>query len=176
MIKNIFIYGMLSGGIVIGMMITGFVLSDGKGAVTSQLVGYLIMLVALTLVFVGIKRHRDHNLGGIIKFGTAFKMGLGIAAIAGFTYVGIWETYLTLSEFDFIEKYTAGVIESKKAKGLTGAELDALIANMAQLKENYAKPLFRLPMTFLEIFPLAAIIALISAVLLRNEKFMPARS
>jgi len=36
-------------------------------------------------------------------------------------------------------------------------------------------PLFRLPMTFVEIFPVGLLIALVSAGLLRNPRFLPAR-
>jgi hypothetical protein len=40
----------------------------------------------------------------------------------------------------------------------------------------YANPLLRLPMTFLEIFPVGVLIALISAAVLRNPKVLPARA
>ena len=39
----------------------------------------------------------------------------------------------------------------------------------------YANPLYRLPITFVEIFPIGVLISLISAVLLRNSRFLPAR-
>jgi hypothetical protein len=41
---------------------------------------------------------------------------------------------------------------------------------------SYANPLFRIPMVFLEIFPVGFIVALISAALLRNPRLLPARS
>ena len=40
----------------------------------------------------------------------------------------------------------------------------------------YANPLFRLPITFTEILPVGLIVSLISALLLRNSRFMPARA
>jgi hypothetical protein len=46
---------------------------------------------------------------------------------------------------------------------------------MEQMKTAYANPLFRLPMTFVEIFPVGLIIALISAAILRNPRVLPAR-
>ena len=39
---------------------------------------------------------------------------------------------------------------------------------------QYGNPLFRLPMTFLEIFPVGLLISLISALVLRNTRLMPA--
>jgi hypothetical protein len=39
----------------------------------------------------------------------------------------------------------------------------------------YANPVFRLPITFVEMFPIGVLISLISAAVLRNSRFLPAR-
>ena len=49
-------------------------------------------------------------------------------------------------------------------------------AEMAQFGEMYANPLIRMPITFIEIFPVGLVISLIAAALLRNSRFLPARS
>ena len=46
---------------------------------------------------------------------------------------------------------------------------------METFKVQYADLLFRLPMTFAEIFPVGVLVSLISAGLLRNRRFLPAR-
>jgi hypothetical protein len=68
------------------------------------------------------------------------------------------------------------MIDAEKAKGTGGAKLDAFVAEMETLKVNYANPLFRLPMTFIEIFPVGLLIAVISAAILHNSKVLPARA
>lgn len=173
--KIILIYGGLSGAIVIGSMILGFAFSESEHAASSQAFGYLIMIVALSMIFLGIKRYRDRDLGGVIKFGPAFVLGLAIAAMAGVMYVAGWEAYLAATDHAFIGEYTAGIIEKKRAAGISGAELETLIAEMDALAKNYAKPFYRMPMTFIEIFPVGFVIALASAALLRNPKILPAR-
>ena len=45
---------------------------------------------------------------------------------------------------------------------------------MERLREQYANPVFRLPITFLEIFPVGLLITLVSAGLLRNSELLPA--
>ena len=45
---------------------------------------------------------------------------------------------------------------------------------MNELEARYANPLFRLPMTFLEIFPVGLLVALAAAAMLRNSKVLPA--
>jgi len=176
MLRIALIYGSIAGSIVIGTMILGFILDGGeKGAASGQVFGYLVMLVALTLIFVGVKRHRDINHGGVIKFLPAFLTGLAIAVVAGVFYVIGWEAYLALTDHAFIEEYAAAAIEKKKAVGVSGAALEAFIADMEKMVEGYANPLFRIPITFSEIFPVGLLMSLVSAAILQNPKVMPAR-
>jgi hypothetical protein len=39
----------------------------------------------------------------------------------------------------------------------------------------YSNPLYRLPITFVEMFPVGVLISLISAAVLRNSRVLPAR-
>ena len=55
-------------------------------------------------------------------------------------------------------------------------EFQQIAARMAEFQEQYANPFFRLPVTFIEIFPVGVVISLISAALLRNSRFLPARA
>lgn len=169
------IYGGIAGIITISVMTAGIVFSGGEGAGSSQFVGYLIMLVALTLIFLGVKRYRDRELGGVIKFGPAFGLGVAIAAVAGAFYVAGWEGYLASSDYAFIHEYTDGLIEKKREAGVTGEALDKFITEMEAMVQTYGNPLFRMPMTFMEIFPVGLIVALISAIVLRNPKALPER-
>jgi hypothetical protein len=172
--RIILTYGIIAGLIVIGSAILGLALSGGEETLHAQeWLGYLVMLIALSLIFVGIKRYRDRHLGGVIRFGTATLVGLGIAAVAGVIYVATWEVYLAVTDFAFMDQYARGVIAAKQAEGVTGDELAAITGNMESMKRQYANPLFRLPLTFLEIFPVGLLITLISAAILRNSKVLP---
>ncbi|WP_323801682.1 DUF4199 domain-containing protein [Parasphingorhabdus sp.] len=168
-------YGILSGTITILTLILGLVVSDGGSFLSSETFGYLTMLVALSMIFIGIKRYRDQELGGVIRFLPAFAMGLAIAVIAGVIYTVVWELYSMSTNYAFIDSYVNSAIEAKRAAGLTGERLALEIAALEEMRANYGKFYIRMPMTFLEIFPVGLIIALISAALLRNPKFLPAR-
>ena len=137
--------------------------------------GYLIMLVALTAVFAGIKRHRDDDLGGVIRFWPAFGLGLGISVVAGVFYVLAWEAASAITQVDFADGYAKFVIEQERAKGASAEALAKLSAEMDTFKVQYANPLWRLPMSFAEIFPVGVLVSLISAGLLRNRRFLAAR-
>ena len=173
--KTILVYGSISGVVVIVAIIVGLIIGQGEGAWSSQWLGYLIMFVALSAIFFGIKQYRDTELGGVITFGKAFLLGLGIAGVAAVAYVVCWEIYLALTDYSFIDDYTQGVIDAEKEAGISEENLQLLVEKMNDLKETYANPLFRVPITFSEIFPVGLLIALISATLLRNSNVLPAQ-
>jgi len=168
-------YGILSGTITIATLILGLVVSDGGSFLSSEIFGYLTMIVALSMIFIGIKRYRDQQLGGVIRFLPAFAMGLAIAVIAAIIYTLVWELYLMTSGYDFIDSYVNSAIEAKRAAGLSADKLAQEIAALEEMRSDYGKIYIRIPMTFLEIFPVGLIIALLSAALLRNPKILPAR-
>lgn len=163
-------YGLLAG--IIGAGGISALLAAGFGH--SLWVGYLIMLVALTLIFVGMKRYRDVEKGGVIRFLPAFGLGLGMAIVAGIAYVVVWETYVAVTHYDFMGDYIASIRHDREVAGVGGAALAREMAELEAMRVQFANPLFRLPMIFLEIFPVGLIVALISAALLRNPKLLPA--
>ena len=177
MLDKILRYGLIAGVIVavpmLGMTLymNGHHLPTGYG----MLIGYSTMLIALSTVFVAIKRHRDEHGGGVIGFWPAFALGLGISFVASVCYVLAWEATVAIMHLDFANSYANAMIEQQKARGMSGAALDAFVAEMEQFKTNYANPLFRLPMTFIEIFPVGVLVSLISAGLLRNRRFLALR-
>lgn len=168
------VYGAIAGSIVIASILISFMLGSDHGG-GSMMLGYLIMIVALSLIFLGVKRFRDRDRGGVIKFGPAFLLGLMIAVVAAVFYIGGWEAYLAATDYAFMPSYVDQAIEAKKAAGLAGEALQAEIAKLREMQANYENPLFRMPMTFVEIFPVGLIVALVSAAVLRNPKAFPAR-
>lgn len=176
MIAIALIYGAISGTIVICSILLSFTMSDSLHLAGLEWLGYLVMVLALTLVFFGIKRYRDRDLGGVIRFLPALGMGLLITLIASLIYVLAWEVYLALTDHAFIAQYADSILAERVAEGVTGDALEAERAEMEQMKAQYANPLYRMPITFLEIFPVGLIVAIASAALLRNPNIAPARS
>jgi hypothetical protein len=176
MSRIILIFGVAAGLIVAVPMCLLVANAEPGSAATSHFTGYLIMLLALSLVFLGVKRLRDRELGGVIRFVPALLAGLGISAVASVIYVIGWEITLAVTDFAFIDSYSNSAVEAARAKGASAAEVEAVIAKMAEFRVQYANPLFRMPVTFIEIFPVGLLVSLISAALLRNSRFLPART
>jgi Protein of unknown function (DUF4199) len=176
MLRTILKYGVIAGLVVGGFEIGTFAAFSGLPPLKyGMLIGYTTMLIALSAVFVGIKQHRDVDRGGVIGFWPAFGVGLGVSFIAGIFYVVAWEAVQAMTHMDFAGSYAQAMIESEKAKGASAEAFAKLSADMATFKLQYADPLFRLPMTFAEIFPVGVLVSLVSAGLLQNSRFLPAR-
>lgn len=180
-LRLILLYGVIGALVVGGFMLYGTtdmirVMEEGgpmpeNGAV----IGYATQILALTVVFLGIKHVRDRVQGGIIKFLPAFGVGLAISAIASLGWVIAWEISLAWSGFDFAAYYGNYMLDAARERGAAQAELDKLAADNANFAKMYANPVFRVPITFVEMFPVGVLISLISALLLRNSRFLPAR-
>src|SRR6188768_3086038 len=125
--KNIIIYGLIAGIVVSILMLFSInYISHVEGKVdynTSLLIGYASMLIAFSLVFVGIRNYRDKYNGGIISFGKAFKIGIMIVLIASTIYVAAWLVDYFFFIHDFLEKYAANTLNELKAGGASQLEI-----------------------------------------------------
>jgi hypothetical protein len=171
--KNIIIYGVIAGSVVsILMLSTVNYISHCKGNVdynTSMLIGYASMLIAFSLVFVGIRNYRDKYNEGIISFAKAFKIGIIIVLIASTIYVVAWLVDYFFFIPDFLEKYSAHTLDQLKANGASQIEIDKQTKEMAGFAEMYKNPVFNAMMTYVEILPVGLIVTLISSLILKRK-------
>ncbi len=175
MLKRIVYFGIIA-GVILGTPLFAMTVTHTGPAIglLGMVIGYLTMLVALSTIFLAIKQQRDEAGGGVIRFWPAFALGLGITAVAGLFYVAAWEAAQAIVHEDFAAAYARATIANAEAAGTRGAALARVEADMATFRRNYADPLFRLPMTFAEIFPVGVLVSLVSAALLRNSRLLPA--
>lgn len=172
--RIIITYGLISGVVIIFAIIGTLAIGGDTPHSWSIWLGYLIMLAALSAILVGVKEHRDKALGGVIKFMPAFLMGLGISLVASIAYVVIWEVYLAMTHYTFMDRYAEHMLSAKRAAGVVGEAYQKAVAEADAMRKAYANPFTRMQMTFIEIFPVGFVVALISAALLRNPRFLPA--
>lgn len=173
--KIVLIYGLIAGSILAAVMLISIplwksgVLNFDNGEIT----GYSTMVIALSMIFFGIKSYRDNHREGKITFGEGFKVGIMIAAIASVMYSLSWEvSYNTMGEQftkDWADHYQAEIESSK----MTATEKEEATKEIQTYVEWYKNPLIRFGMTLFEVFPLGLIITLISAALLRKAEFLP---
>jgi hypothetical protein len=171
-------FGLIAGAIVSGFMIMGLALYEKTGKIfANALVGYATMVIALSMVFFGIKSYRDNYQQGVINFWKGIQVGLLIALIASLMYAITWEAYIQTRPAgapSFVDTYTDTVINKMKGQGASAAEIDREVKRMDDFKRMYSNPAIRFGMTLIEILPVGIIITLISAAVLRKKEFLPA--
>ncbi|MBS1664011.1 MAG: DUF4199 domain-containing protein [Bacteroidetes bacterium] len=170
--RNILVFGGIAGLIVsIWVVCLAFV---GHTNDYGELIGYASMIIAFIFILVGVKNYRDKYNQGVISFGKAFRVGLGIALVASTIYVIVWliEYYCFIP--DFMDKYAESMIKKATASGATKEVLDKKISEINGMKELYKNPLMVIGFTYLEILPVGVIIALISALVLKRKTAKPA--
>lgn len=175
MTKIVVIFGLISGAIAAGLMWL-LIASVNSGSVNldnGMLWGYATMIIALSLIFFGIKSYRDNN-GGHISFFKGLQVGILISLISAVCYAASWEIYYRGSGQEFLQKYTAHYLEQLKKDGASEAEIEKSRADMAQFMENYQNFFVRFGITMMEILPVGVIVTLVSAGLLRKREVLPA--
>lgn len=164
--RIILTYGVIAGFVVaIPLFLMGTLMADNppSGAV-GMAIGYLIMLIAFTAIFVAVKRYRDDRCGGVIRFLPALGMGAAIALIASLFYVVAWEAVLAINGSDYVARMSAAMLADQEAAGASAAQLAELRGQLASLQKLYANPLLRMLITLSEVLWVGLVVALVSAV------------
>lgn len=169
--KIIWTYGLIGGLIsTIGYL---FIIAGGTideaSMKNGMIYGFASMIVAFSLVFIGIKSYRDKHNGGTISLGNAFLMGLYMALITSTVYVLVWLIVLYNFQPDFAVKYTNFQLEQMKEAGATAQQISAQMVENKKFVESYKNPIVVILYTYMEIFPIGLFIAIIAAAILKKK-------
>lgn len=173
--KNVIIkYGLISGAIAAVLMLTTTLILksygyDKLGFDNSAYVGYTSIVLAMAVIFFGVKTYRDEANEGKITIGKAFLIGLGIALISCVCYSLMWLVVYYNFMPNFIEDYTKFSIEKLKSTGASATELARHQAQLAQYAELYKSPLSIFAITLTEPLPVGIVVALVSALILKRK-------
>lgn len=173
MTRNIIKWGVLSGAIMAAFFLTTHLLytKDFKPETwdIGVALGYTSIIIALTVIFFGIRSYRDKTLGGKISFTKAFIMGLGISAVSS-VVMGIYVYLLfTVIAPDLSDKMNDAYREKIKTNGeseqVITKELAEYEIESQKMKYPYQRSLF----TFVIIFPVGAVMSIICAFILKRK-------
>ena len=132
--------------------------------------GYTAMILAFSLIYVGVRNFRNKYNGGVISFGKAFRMGLYISLIASTMYVAAWIVAYYTFLHDFVKICTGHSINKLRESGTSAAVIAQKTAEMDSFVRMYENPLFNALLTYSEILPVGIIASLITAFVLRRKK------
>ena len=161
--KTVLKYGLIAGAIIIVVSYGMQALMGDAEMGTMEIVGWTSMLLALSMVYLGVRTHRLDQEGQSIGFGSAFVVGLLISLVATLFWAGGWEVYLAINGDGFYQEYADHLVESLRSEGATQAEINAQMAESQEMVEMAKNPFFRFMFSSIEILPVGILVSLISA-------------
>ena len=167
--RTVWTYGLISGAIMAAFMFATLPFANALDE-HSLILGYAGMVAGFLCVYFGVRSYRDNVLGGSIGFGRAFGVGMLIALIGCVCYVTAWEVMFYGFMPDFYARYAQSAVAQAQASGKSAAEIAALRASMDGMVKNAGNPLWVAAMTFIEPLPVALLLSLISAAILRRRR------
>lgn len=174
--KVVLIFGSIAGVISAAMLVITLPYMMEGDMSGGEVWGYSSMIIALSAIFFGIKSYRDKYLGGVIKFGKAFLLGLYISLLASALYALGWEVSMAVhgvSVQEFIDYYTQCQIDMLQKSGASADKIAALETEKA-VGSWYLNPFLRFLASMVEIFPVGLLVSLISAAILKKKEVLPA--
>jgi hypothetical protein len=136
---------------------------------TRTVLGYAAMVLAFSVIFVGVKNYRDKHNNGVISFGTAFKIAMLITLVASTIYMLAWMIDYYFVMKDFGGKYMALMRSQMLADGKSATEIQKEMTNMNKYIGWYKSPLFNVIISYTAILPPGILISLIASFILKNN-------
>lgn len=172
--KIVLTFGLIAGAILSVMMLLTIPFQEQIGFDKGMVIGYTSMVLAFLMVFFGVKSYRDNVAGGSVTFRRAFLVGFLITMIASTCYVATWQVIYYKIAPDFIDKYSAYVIEQAKTSGASEIQIATQKKEMDEFFEMYKNPLVNIAFTYIEPLPVGIVFTLVSAgVLSRKKRIKP---
>ncbi|MEO0900206.1 MAG: DUF4199 domain-containing protein [Bacteroidota bacterium] len=174
MSRLIIVYGIIAGAIVVGIMfLGGFFMGDPEhlSEPYGMLIGFASMILSFSTIFVAIRSYKMQFAPNDMTFLKGLQIGLLITVVASLIYVAGWMYYSSVYAPDFMENYVQAIIEeydkSDASPEEKAAHKEQLISDMELYNTN---PLYKMFITFTEIFPVGLIISLIAAPIFMSRK------
>lgn len=131
-----------------------------------MLIGYTVMIVSFSTIFIAISQYRNKYGNGHVSFGKSFIIALGITLISSIIYAGSWEAFTSINDINFAEQYRE--YENQQI-AQSGDVPEVIMENQASNDEwmdlyerNFA---FRFGMTMMEIIPVGIVLSLIAGLI-----------
>jgi hypothetical protein len=164
--RNVIVFGVIAGVIMTAMImfstVRGYLSQNWDYGVV---IGYTSMVLAFSLIFVGVRNYRDKFNEGAISFGKAFRIGLYITLIASTMYVIAWLICYYLFIPDFMDRYAEYMLSQSAGT----EEASKKMQEIESWRELYKSPVWVILLTYMEILPVGLIISLICALILKRR-------
>ena len=123
------------------------------------------MIIALSVIYLAIRRYRDEYGHGVITFGNGFRIGILISLITSAFFFIYSIVYFLIWGDDF-----RAWAEEEFQATMSDSEFQAYLEQLDQMGPLYENVIFQGGLMFVTVFFIGLIITLISALILKSGK------
>lgn len=161
-------YGLISGGVIAVCLFASLAFSTHESS--SMILGFSIMIAAFISISFAMRRYRADHPDERFTYWKAFQVGILITLLASVLYVILWKIYMSLFIPDFMEKYSAKMLQNLQNSSLSKSEIAEQTKGVIEARENYKNPIYFFLYTMAEIFPVGLLATLVFAAIHRTRK------
>ena len=161
-------FGVYSSILLIIFFGISFLLEDVMNFSTSEIFGYVTIVLALSFVYFGIRNYRDAINKGAVSFGKGLKIGVLITLLSAITFGLINVVYTEVINPEFTAEYYEYSIK-KHRESLPSEALKAKLIELESQKDLFKNPLVNFAIMGLTVFIIGFIISLISGFILQRK-------
>ncbi len=169
-VKNVIVRFGLYSGLTASILFLGpFVINpdqafDPANMVRSEIIGYAAMILSMTLVYFGVRAHRNKLAPQVYPFGDAFRAGILITLISVIVfYFGNVILYEVINP-DFLEEFFVVYRQYKIDGGASDTEIARMDASYTAMSNGWLYALVMASTTLM----IGIVITLISAIVLKR--------
>ena len=163
-------YGLICGALMSAMMLLTLTVVDRVGYDRGAIIGYTGMVLSFLMIWFGVRTYRDDVAGGSVSFWQACKVGFLIMAIGAICYVATWEVVYFNFMPDFMEKYSAAMMDKARQSGATEAQLAKQAKDFAEFSVAYKNPLVNIAYSLMEPLPVGLPFVLLTALVMSRKR------
>lgn len=168
--KTVLTYGGIIGVILALFIVIPFAYYDDPSDMAgNETIGFAVMFIAFAGMFFAIRSFRDKQNEGTIGFGKALAIGLLISLFASVIYSLSWTILTEVSDMDFMEMYSEMQVNKMQEEGASEDEIAAEMEGMETFFWIYKNPVTIFLFTILEPLPVAVIVSLFCALMLKRK-------
>lgn len=161
--KNIIIkWGLIGGTISVIMSLLAYLI----GMADSKIFQYMSVLLMVALIIMSLNEYRDKIGSGFASFDELFKVGLLIGLIVGVISVLWFYIYISFIDVDMIPRLLLKTELELETQGLPDKDIKMAM----NITKKFMTPFYMSVISIASTLFVSGIIALISALIIKNEK------
>ena len=166
--KSVLKYGLLSSLTLVILFVIQLSLESKLNYSTSEVFGYMSIVLALLFIYFAIKHYRDTINNGSVSFGKSLLIGVLVSLLAGLTFGIINYVYVEVINPEFMTEYYDHMVEKAKSS-MSSAEFQMKLKELESQKDLFSNSIISSLVMSVTVLIIGFIISLISGLILQRK-------